>query len=242
MALQGKCGVWSLICAFCIVFFEKTDATQARKEHNGLLGSKVEAGQQVDSRGYAHLGNRRGRGGEVNEEHRMKEQEMDHYSNIEMLLRKDNLEQNNSFVSTVGDHKEKIKNGIGHSAVEPDFDLSLGSWLDSLLYSDYDDEAQDISSHEHDDTHAGHSEDNIKSFEGQEMGQKHHSHSEHEQEERHGGEDHSEKKELNPTSSQSHAASVSMATWLVSFSSITVISLVRSTWHLIYFLPFHIWI
>ena len=217
ITLQGKCQVWSLICAFCIVFFEKTEATQARKEHNGLVGSKGETGQQVQHRGFGQLEKRRGRGGDGNEEEKMTEEEVDHYSNIEMLLRKGTLQQNNSSVRA-DDKKDKIKNGVGYSAAEPDFDLSLGSWFESLLYSDYDDEPQDISiSHEHDDTHSGH-------FESHEMSHKHHSHSA--SEPGHGDEDHSEKKNLNPT--PSHAASVSMATWLVSFSSITVISLVRS--------------
>ena len=219
MALQGKCQVWLLVCAFCIVFFfETTEGTQGKKGDHGLLGSKGERGQQV-LRGFGQLEKMKGREGD--DEQRMKEQEVDHYSNVEMLLRKGTLEQNNS---VVGDD-DNMENVIGYTASEPDFDLSLGSWFENLLYSDYEDESQDISSHEHDDTHSGHSGDN---YEGQEMGHKHHSHSvsERGQEERHSDEDHSDKRKQKPTSS--HAASVSMATWLVSFSSITVISVVRS--------------
>ena len=209
--------MWSLICAFCIVFFEETEGAEAKRELIGLLGSKGEIGQQIP-RGFGQLENRRGEGDK-------KKEEEDPYTNIEMLLRKGTLQQNNSFVSD-GDEKDKMKN-----AAEPDFDFSLGSWFESLLYTDYEDESQDISSHEHDDTHGdghGHSEDNYGS---QEMGHNSHSHfvSERGQEERHGhghgGKDRPDKKKQSPTSS--HAASVSMATWLISFSSITVISVVR---------------
>jgi len=210
--------MWSLICAFCIVFFEETEGAEAKRELIGLLGSKGEIGQQIP-RGFGQLENRRGKG-----EGDKKKEEEDPYTNIEMLLRKGTLQQNNSFVSD-GDEKDKMKN-----AAEPDFDFSLGSWFESLLYTDYEDESQDISSHEHDDTHGdghGHSEDNYGS---QEMGHNSHSHfvSERGQEERyghgHGGKDRPDKKKQSPTSS--HAASVSMATWLISFSSITVISVV----------------
>ena len=218
MGLQGKCQVRLLICAFCIVFFfEMAEGTQAKKEHRGLLGSQGKTGQQVHTqRGLGQLEKRRGRGGD--DEQEIKEEEVDPYSNIEMFLRKGTLKQNNSFVGD-DDKKDKIKNGIGYTT-EPDFDLSLGSWFENLLYSDYEDKFQDISTHEHDETHSG---DNNG---GQELGHKHHSHSlsERGQEERHSDEDHSDEKKQNPTSS----ASVSMATWLVSFSSITVISLVRS--------------
>ena len=219
MELQGKCQLWSLICAFCVVFFEETEGAQAKREHIGLFGSKGGVGRQVQ-RAFGQLENRRGRG--KDESQREKE---DPYSNIEMLLiHKGNLEQNNLFVVD-DDKKDTLKN-----STEPDFDLSLGSWFESLLYSDY--ESQDIFSHEHDDTHGnghGHSEEN---YGNQEVGHKPHSHpvSEGGQEGRHGyghghgDEDHPDKKKQIPTSSH---ASVSMATWLISFSSVTVISVVR---------------
>ena len=224
MKLQVRCQVWSLICVFCIVLFDKTDATQARKENKGVLvSSKDETGQhlvRIGNLGNTQIDGRKGRGGDEEEvdhldhiDHLDHLDHHDHYSSIEMLLRKGDLEQNKTFVGA-NNNKDQIKNGIGlNTVVEPDFDSSLGSWLESLLYSDYsDDAAQDILIHKHGD---GHSE---------EMGHNHPSHSEPGKDERHHGD--SDNRKIEPISFQ--ATSVSMATWLVSFSSITVISLVRS--------------
>ena len=212
MELQVRCQVWSLICVFCIVLFDKTEATQARRENKGVLvSSKDETGQRLVQIGNAQLHGRKVRGGDEEEIDHL--DHLDHYSSIEMLLRKGDLEQNKTFVGA-NNNKDQIKNGIGlNTVVEPDFDSSLGSWLESLLYSDYsDDAAQDISIQKHGD---GHSE---------EMGHNHPSHSEPGKDERHHGD--SDNRKMDPISFQ--ATSVSMATWLVSFSSITVISLVRS--------------
>ena len=214
MELQVRCQVWSLICVFCIVLFDKTEATQARKENKGVLvSSKDETGQRLVRIGNTELDGRKGRGGDEEEvDHLDHLDHLDHYSSIEMLLRKGDLEQNKTFVGA-NNNKDQIKNGIGlNTVVETDFDSSLGSWLESLLYSDYsDDDAQDISIQKHGDGHP------------EEMGHNHPSHSEPGKDERHHGD--SETRKIAPISFQ--ATSVSMATWLVSFSSITVISLVR---------------
>ena len=221
MELQVRCQVWSLICVFCIVLFDKTEATQARKEKKGVLvSSKDETGQHLVRIGNTELDGRKGRGGDEEEidhldhlDHLEHMDHLDHYSNIELLLRKGDLEQNKTFVGA-NNNKDQIKNGIGlNTVVEPDFDSSLGSWLESLLYSDYsDDAAQDIAIHKHGDGHP------------EEMGHNHPSHSEPGKDERHHGD--SDNRKIDSISFQ--ATSVSMATWLVSFSSITVISLVRS--------------
>lgn len=215
MELQVRCQVWSLICVFCIVLFDKTEATQARKENKGVLvSSKEETGQhlvRIGNLGNTQIDGRKGRGGDEEEvDHLDHLDHLDHYSSIEMLLRKG--EQNKTFV-VANNNKDQIKNGIGlNTVVEPDFDSSLGSWLESLLYSDYsDDAAQDISIHNHGDGHP------------EEVGHNHPSHSEPGKDERHHGD--SDNRKNDPISFQ--ATSVSMATWLVSFSSITVISLVR---------------
>ena len=141
----------------------------------------------------------------------------DPYSNIERFLRGGNPDQNSSLVD-FDEKKGGIKNGIGQTTKTeptPDFDFHIGSWLESLLYSDYND---DLSPSKQDNIHTERPEDSHKHFADDKKGHHQHSHSDL----------HSHEVTLAPNSYS--ATSVSMATWLVSFSSIMVISVVRVNW------------
>ena len=65
MELQVRCQVWSLICVFCIVLFDKTEATQTRTENKGVLvSSREETGQHLVRIGNTQLDGRKVRGGD----------------------------------------------------------------------------------------------------------------------------------------------------------------------------------
>ena len=166
------------------------------------------------SRSDVHDEKRR-RGG--NKKLMVENEDKDPYSSIERFLRGGHPDQNSSLVD-FDETKLNIKNGIGlttKTEPTPDFDFHIGSWLESLLYNDYND---DLSHSKQDNTHTEHSEGSHKHFADHKKGHQHHAHSDL----------HSHEVTLAPNSYS--ATSVSMATWLVSFSSIMVISVVRVNW------------
>ena len=146
----------------------------------------------------------------------------DHYSNIERFLHGGHPDKNSSLVD-FDEKKGVIKNGIGQTTKTeptPDFDFHIGSWLESLLFNDYNDY---LSHSKEDNTHTERPEDSHIHFADDKKGHHQHSHSDL----------HSHEVTLAPNSYS--ATSVSMATWLVSFSSIMVISVVRVTWGELFF-------
>ena len=174
----------------------------------GNLGLKDESRH---SRSDVHDEKRRRSG---NKKLVVENEDEDPYSNIERFLRGGHPDQNSSLVNP-DEKKGGIKNGIGQTTKTeptPDFEFHIGSWLENLLYSDYND---DLSPSKQDNIHTERTEDGHKHFTDHKKGQQHHAHSE----------PHSHEVTLAPNSYS--ATSVSMATWLVSFSSIMVISVVR---------------
>ena len=139
-------------------------------------------------------------------------EDKDPYSNIERFLRGGHPDQNDSLVD-LDEKKGGLKNGINQTTKTeptPDFDFHIGSWLENLLYSDYNDDHK-----KQDNTQTEHPEGSHKHFADDKKEHKHHSHLDL----------HSQEVMVAPNSYS--ATSVSMATWLVSFSSIMVISVVR---------------
>ena len=135
----------------------------------GNLGLKDESRHRSD----VHDEKRRRSG---NKKLVVENEDKDPYSSIERFLRGGHPDQNSSLVD-FDETKLNIKNGIGlttKTEPTPDFDFHIGSWLESLLYNDYND---DLSHSKQDNTHTEHSEGSHKHFADHKKGHQHHAHS-----------------------------------------------------------------